>query len=338
MKNIFIVLLMLMAPCLTRGQSVFVLDGASGTRVYNHIDSALKYALDGDYLYLPAGNIQKPDGLMIKKRLNIFGAGHYPDSTAATGTTTINGNLYFWKESSGSTLQGIFLFGTIYFGTDPVSAGAKNILIQRCSFTSLYLSENGSTFRGSENIFITQNVIRESVFFAEAKNVELENNIVEGALHYASGQVRIANNIFLRRVGNAFYAMQSARVENNIFMSSASFFGPSCGGLEFLNNVFKEGNPLGGNYAINNLFDVANLFTNQSGTSFLYQHNYRLKADSPAKNAGKDGKDCGIYGGNNPYKDGAVPANPHIRSKNLPSQTDAQGKINVQVTVAAQNN
>jgi hypothetical protein len=325
-------------PPLLFGQSVFTLDGTSGTRVYTHIDSALKYALDGDYLYLPAGAINKPEGTMIKKRLNIFGAGHYPDSTKATGSTFINGNIHIWTEGTGSTLQGVYLTGNIYLGVDASNAAAKNILIQRCNFNEIYLSENGSTNRGAENIIITQNVLRGSVFFAAVKNVVVESNLIEGTLHYAAGQVSIRNNVFLRRTGNALYGMVGANLENNIFISSAGFYGSSNAGLFFNNNIFKEDNPIGPYAASGNQFNITNLFVNQSGTSFSYEQNYKLNADSPAKNAGMDGKDCGIYGGANPYKEGAVPANPHIRAKVVPAQTDAQGKLNIQITVAAQNN
>jgi hypothetical protein len=336
-RNILFLLILLIRPILF-SQSVFTLDGASGTRVYTNIDSALKYAVDGDYLYLPASTIYKPDGTMIKKRLNIFGAGHYPDSTKATGITSINGNVHFWTESTGSSLQGVYITGNIYWGTDGSNGGSKNVLIQRCNVANIYLSENGSTFRGAENIIITQNIIREGIFFAGVKNVVFENNIIEGTFHFATGQVFIRNNILLRRLNTAFYGMIGARIENNIFLSSASFYGSNSDGLSFYNNIFREGDPIGGFPGSGNKFNVSNLFINQSGTSFSYEQNYKLNADSPAKNAGMDGKDCGIYGGANPYKEGAVPANPHIRTKVVPAQTDAQGKLNIQITVAAQNN
>jgi hypothetical protein len=338
MKKLLLLTLILLCSPFIFSQSVFTLEGASGTRVYTSIDSTLKYALDGDYLYLPAGTIYKPDGTMIKKRLNIFGAGHYPDSTKATGITSINGNVHFWTESTGSSLQGVYITGSIYWGTDGSNGGAKNVMIQRCNVANIYLSENGTTFRGAENIIIAQNIIREGIFFAGVKNVVLENNIIEGTLHYAAGQVFIRNNILLRRLNTAFYAVIGARIENNIFLSSASFYGANNDGLSFYNNIFKEANPIGGYPASGNKFNVTNLFVNQSGTSFSYEQNYKLNTDSPAKNAGMDGKDCGIYGGGNPYKEGAVPANPHIRARVIPAQTDAQGKLNIQITVAAQNN
>ncbi|OPZ96628.1 MAG: hypothetical protein BWY70_01710 [Bacteroidetes bacterium ADurb.Bin408] len=71
---------------------------------------------------------------------------------------------------------------------------------------------------------------------------------------------------------------------------------------------------------------------------FSYTYNYHLSDTSVAIGAGMNGTDCGIYGGDNPYKDGAVPLNPHIQFKQIPTATDSQGKLNIQVKVSAQEN
>jgi len=332
-------LLTALLVCLTAiSQNVFTLDGASGTRVYSNIDSALKYSADGDYLYLPAGNISAPQGFMVKNKLNIIGAGHYPDSTQATGQTVITGNVHFWTESSGSVLQGVYISSNIYFGVGPSSGGAKNILISRCNVNTIHLSIDGGTFYGAENVFIKDNVLRDAIAFAYVKNVVVENNLIEGALMNGDGLITVRNNVFLRRTPTLINTVRATRFENNIFLVSSSFFGGDCTGNLWYNNCFKEVDPLGTQFSTGNKFNVTDLFVNQTGTSFQYTDNYHLTALSPAKAAGFAATDCGIFGGNNPYKEGAVPVNPHIRAKNLPSQTDAQGKINVQVTVAAQNN
>ncbi|HSK13334.1 MAG TPA: hypothetical protein VK907_08965, partial [Phnomibacter sp.] len=92
------------------------------------------------------------------------------------------------------------------------------------------------------------------------------------------------------------------------------------------------------NYSSGNQFGVTNLFIAQTGNAFSEKDDYHLTANSPARNAGFDGKDCGIYGGANPYKIGAVPMNPHIRSKEISAQTDGQGMLQIKATVVAQEN
>jgi len=319
-------------------QNVITLDGTPGTRVFANIDSALKYAVDGDDLYLHGGNISVPNGLNIKKRIHVFGAGHYPDSTIATGRTNIVGDVIFYNESSGSVLEGVYITGDINFGTSSTNAAAKNIRISRCNVTNIQLSENGSSFRGAENVFIKDNVIRGEMRFAYVKNVVFETNCMVGQLQYADGITYIRNNIFMRGNNYTLSNVKYCRFENNIFLISSQFLNGDCPGNLFYNNVFKEGDPLAGQYSSNNLFNVANLFVSQAGMVFSYFQDYHLTNDSPARNAGMGGTDCGIYGGANPYKEGALPVNPHIRSSVLPAQTDTLGKLNIQVKVAAQNN
>jgi hypothetical protein len=97
-------------------------------------------------------------------------------------------------------------------------------------------------------------------------------------------------------------------------------------------------NPLGGSdISEQNLFSITNLFVVPNST-FDYAGNYHLATGSPAIHAGKGGTDCGIYGGPRPYKEAAVPANPHIRSKTIADNTNAAGQLQVQATVVAQNN
>lgn len=320
-------------------QNVFTLDGTTGTRAYSNIDSALKYAQDGDYLYLPGGTINLPAPLIIQKRLNIIGAGHYPDSTSATGLTIIPNNVYFQTTSSGSMLQGVFMNGNIYLGTEAKYSAAKNILISRCSFFTMYLSDDGMNYRGAENIIIRECIVRADIIFAVVPNVLVENCLINGGLAHGGGQTSVKNCLMLRASGNALVHCNGIRLENNIIMSSSGFWAGNNYNVQAYNNIFKETDPLGaGPMYLNNKFSITNLFVNAPDGAFSYTGNYHLKSDSPARNAGFDGKDCGIYGGSNPYKEGAVPVNPHIRAKVLPAQTDAQGKINVQVTVAAQNN
>ncbi len=319
-----------------RSQSVITLDGPSGTRVYTTLDTAIIYAQDGDYVYLPGGVISIPGGLIIQKRLTIIGAGHYPDSTQATGQTAFTGSIYFTTPSSGSMLQGIYINGSILIGTSPANSGASNILISRCNVFSINLSYNGTEPGGAQNIFIKDNVIRSSIAFAYIQNVTVENNIIAGALQNGNGMITIRNNIFLRNEPNLLSYLSSTSWENNIITGSSAFMYGGSGNL-FYNNIFKEGDPLGVEFSSGNQFNVTDLCVNQSGTTFAYTQNYHLTASSPARAAGLAGTDCGVYGGANPYKEGAVPVNPHIQSKLLPTQTDAQGKINVQVKVAAQN-
>jgi hypothetical protein len=82
--------------------------------------------------------------------------------------------------------------------------------------------------------------------------------------------------------------------------------------------------------------DRATIFVNQTGTPFDYSHNYHLQA--PTTYLGTDNSEVGIYGGTFPYKEGAVPGNPHIQIKNIAPTTDANGDLHIQIQVGAQTN
>ncbi|MEI7983947.1 MAG: hypothetical protein WCI71_20035 [Bacteroidota bacterium] len=71
--------------------------------------------------------------------------------------------------------------------------------------------------------------------------------------------------------------------------------------------------------------------------SFSYTNNYHLKSTSNGHNAGTDGTDVGIYGTLIPYKEAAVPFNPHISSKSIGSTTNPTGTLDVDIRVSAQD-
>jgi hypothetical protein len=80
------------------------------------------------------------------------------------------------------------------------------------------------------------------------------------------------------------------------------------------------------------------IFINQSGVIFNYLHDYHLKYTCPAKNAGSDGTDIGIYGGAFPWKEGSIPSNPHIQFKSIAPKTTNQNTLPIQIKVKAQDN
>ncbi len=105
------------------------------------------------------------------------------------------------------------------------------------------------------------------------------------------------------------------------------------------NNIFLNGNfDFGTNSSQNNWFGVAqsSIFVAQSGNVFDYNHDYHLK--EPAKYIGSDGIQVGIYGGDTPYKEKAIPVNPHLVSKKIPFKTDADGNLQINMTIKAQEN
>ncbi len=343
-KSILTVVLLSFVLC-TYGQSVFVVDNPVSPGAYGSLDSALHHAVDGDYIYLPGGSFSIGD-LKISKRLNIIGAGHYPDSTTATGRTQLIGDIYFTTGADNSSIQGFYLSGDIFMGDSCHTGNVQNIYISRISVRGIYLTYQSNIFThcGAANIFIKDCRIRGEIWGANTQNVTVETSIISGRLRSFDSNAYFNNNIFLYQgnwsssLNRVLLYVNNCDFSNNIFRNTYSTLGNYSSNNVFYNNIFGQSSCSGGS-CYNCLFsvDFLPLFEDVGGTSFAYTYDYRLTDTSDAKGVGLSGTDCGIYGGDNPFKAGAVPVNPHIQMKNIPSATDGQGRLNVQFKVRAQD-
>ena len=130
--------------------------------------------------------------------------------------------------------------------------------------------------------------------------------------------------------------------ENNIFLAGSVNPISICTQSIFRNNLFVynwEGPDnqsvfFGSGNIVNQ--PKENIFVNQSGNTFSYAQDYHIKDSSPGKNGGVDGADVGIYGGVYPWKEGGLPFNPQIQVAKIAGTTDANGNLNVNIKVEAQ--
>jgi hypothetical protein len=346
MKAILTILL-LMLGSVVFSQSVFVVQNDGSPSAHQTLDSALYYAVDGDYIYMPGGTFNV-GSVRITKNLNIIGAGHYPDSTQATGRTVLTGDVYFKTGADGSTLQGLYLNGDIYMGETSSTGDVQNIHISRSNVNNIYLtsSTSGSTNYGAQNIFIKDCIVRTALKGANTQGVIVETSILN-YIAYFDGNAEFRNNIFLKQGTSSssdycvMYRVDNCTFNNNIFKNSATagHFAYLCNDNTFNNNIFNMATCYGGS-CFNCLYsiDFYAQFVDVPLNSFDYTYDFHLSDTSVAIGAGLVGTDCGIYGGDNPYKEAAVPVNPHIQFKQIPSATDSQGKLNIQVKVRAQDN
>jgi hypothetical protein len=323
-------------------QAAFIRSGSGSTTVYRSFDSVVANYLAGDTIYLPGGSFQFGT-IVFTKKVIVYGAGHYPDSAAATGRTVLNGEIRITGSASGSMFQGFYLGGSMVLGTDASNSNINGLIISRCNFHDILMAFNTVTVSLARNIMIHQNVIRNDVIIMDAKDNLIENNIIDGRINSANGSNRFMNNVVFGRVGSNTYTLNSITsciFENNIFVSYANYgFSWISSSNTYRNNVFGFANPFGPTEVLeNNIFNATNLFTNVTLSVFTYAQNFHLKTGSVAIGAGIGGTDCGIYGGGRPYKEAAIPANPHVRSKIIADNTNAAGQLQVQATVVAQGN
>jgi hypothetical protein len=321
MKRILLIML-LFAVVGVKSQKAVVLQHNGIATVFsttNPLADAYASSVNGDTIYLPGGVFP---GLVINRRITIFGTGHYPDSTTATGVSNV-ASIEFQSGSDQSCLQGINIGGGINFQSN---IRIDSVVIARCNAGSLYLNGENNPATNCQGILIYQNVIGDMVLI-HSSGIRVFNNIISG-LHEMGTNTWIRNNK-INGLYNCYYAL----LENNTIASYAS-------GIDyntFRNNILATQPPIGNGTWVNNYYNVdfSNLFVNQTSW-FTYTDNYHLK--TPAAYIGTDASQAGIYGGYFPYKPGAVPANPHIQSATIPLQTNTSGQLNIQVKVAAQNN
>lgn len=338
-KQLFI-LALICSPATLFAQQKVALQSNGVTTIFggaNPFTDAYNAAASGDTLYLPGGNLPFP--ATIDKGLVIIGAGHYPDSTAATDKTLLTGNLTISQNADKLHLEGFELSGTLNFSNNQK---VDSVVIKRCKIGAITYTGNRTS--ACEFNEILECVITGGIVLSNAKNSIINNSIVEGQV-FNGLNMGISNNLFLYNESAALYYyvtldnVDASMISNNIFFRMhPNLIHRDSETNTFTKNIFvgipTEGlNTFTDNY---NSVSFTNLFVNQSGTIFDYAQDYHMV--NPALYLGTNGTQVGIYGGFYPYKAGAVPINPHFQLKNIATQTDSNGDLNIQIKVQSQDN
>ena len=329
MKSLLLLTSILFSISLS-GQNIIAVQQGGNATFYSNIDSAITHSVNGDTIYLPGGSFSIAGA--INKSIHIVGAGSdFIDSSLATGITRLNG-VWFDGGFDGGSIEGVSISPGLY-NFSIIFGGYSNYnAITNFSVSRNYLQGGIKTLSSCSLFSINQNVISgagsNNVIYAadgSISNSSIINNEILGVIVIGSNNY-IGNNIFFYN-GNSINAL-GCTIENNIFHSQESG-GQNC---IFNNNINASPYSYTGNIGANNFFDSwSNTFINSNNS------NYNLNPSSPGKNGGTDGTDIGIYGGSFSWKDGMVPSNPHIQTKNISGVTDTNGNLHINIKVAAQD-
>ena len=341
MRHIYSILFSVAFCMFTNAQSPVILQHNGTATLFDKasaLQDAHNAAVSGDTIYLPGGFF---GGITIQKKLTLYGAGHYPDSTAATFTTRINGSLYLSEEANETHIEGLYISGSI--------VGNSNTKIDHVSIIRNYIYESlvfsGDGTNAASQLKVSGNVIRGSIDLSNTRNATISNNILQSRTHNVHYGI-IANNIYLNNPYHGYpyydhYTIMNcdySSIWNNIFASNEPCTFGLCENSEIKNNLFATSsvnytsNIQSGNYTG---IGSENIFVIQTPGDFKYSNNYHLK--NPNNFPGTDNNETGIYGGLFPWKEGAVPSNPHITLKNIANSTNDNGELQVQIEVKAQN-
>lgn len=300
-----------------QAQQIAVVTGST-TKMCQTLKDAIEASSNGSVIYLPGGGFQISDDVRITKKVSIIGIGHKAVSENADGNTVISGNLYFNEGSDGSAVMGCYISGTVYVGYDKKSV--NNILIKLCNLNQVYVYTNLCT-----GTIVNQNYIRSSSYFGLASG-EFTNNVAVCLGALVGGTIE--NNIFTGSYGyGVIQNCDDSTISNNILLSTNTSPLYDTTGYLATGNMTKSVS-IGDDPIFLKDVDWNEAFVN-----------YNNGTVSPASDFHFKGKyeqysDCGIYGGKGFDKD-ALPPVPYIVNKNIASQTDASGKLNIQIRVKA---
>lgn len=294
----------------------------------NGLTLAIDAATDGDFIYLSGGVFLAPPDIN-KSGLSIFGAGHYPDSTGATGVTMIDGDLRF-DICNNFYMEGVFMSEGLIFSND--SSTNQNFTFVRCRIAGEVKSAHIEGY--TDMLSFIGCVIEGNFHYQRFSSVHVQNSILDGMQIGSEGNL-FTNNVFTYVFIN--YHSKNNILSNNIFtVEQTNYLMIPENHNMFYNNIFTI-NPVSDNYYLPDTGASDTLMVDLpilTDRYFNYEHDYHLR--QPQIYIGNDGTPVGIYGGTHVYKEGAVPSNPHIQFSNITPQTDGQGQLPVNIRVRAQ--
>lgn len=302
-----------------------VSNNPSNPAQFTEIQEAINAASDGDTIYV-AGSSTTYSGFNLNKSIYLIGEG-YSNSGSNANTIIQNINLSTTENdggASGSTITGFYITGDLigddtevisninitrnrFNNVNLVSGTAQNWIIRRNLFflgTGSGSDSRDVNFSSGDDIQVINNFFQAkrttngnfsgSDIISNSASFIFSNNIIFEDTDVVISNGVIANNIFQPSsfaVGFMLDQVSNCSVNNNITTNS---------GLSF---------PIS-NDLNNNLIGVNPQFTIQNDLDFDFSDDFQLQNGSPGKNAGTDGTDIGVFGGNFPFV--FEPANPEI--------------------------
>lgn len=340
MKKILTHFVFMCLACISLQAQVFIIERSSNTTLtFDNIKSAVDALKDGDRLYLPSGvhddykwtgyegTLNYSNILVVNKKVFIYGAGY---NEGANSTVIKGGTFVIGKDAKGALITGVRFDNN--FTLDNVS----NCVVSRCKMKGIF-SLNGI---GANN---------------NVTECEFNNNLSSGPSPYTGNGDGLSSN-FSKCVFTYYPSFNTATISNCLFFDWSNFQNCSLSNNIFIisktvtnskrtitgsNNTFSYNLWVGGytesDVSQNNTFkkemdkeSYANVFVDADKGDF------HLKDGCVGKNAASDGKDVGIFGTTIPFKENKLPSIPTFSVKVISTETDATGKLPVNIVIDAQ--
>ena len=306
---------------------------------YSEIQAAIDAASPGDYIYVYPSVYE--NGFTLGIPLVIVGPGYFlgdnPNTQVNKSPATIKGEVTVGTNTSGTILTGLNLENKV------TVQGTSNVILKRNRIHSIEI--NAST-----NITVKQNVI-----FEDSHSYKVDFSDIYSSIYIKSNcsSIAIKNNfISATSLGWGFtcYVFLSTESSTSCLVENNVVFGNFTGyNITFNNNISRGGEnkesaecsfhnnissvsqfgAINGNQANVNMTTV---FVG-SATNPSTDGQWQLKNGSPAKGAGMNGVDCGMFGGSDPYVLSGVPDIPAIYFFEAPDGASTTNGLPVHVKI-----
>jgi hypothetical protein len=306
------------------------------------LQGAIDSSSVGDSIYV-IGSPNTYGNISITKKLVLIGAGYAVNGTPYNYNSSVENitidSLNGGSQVSGLSLEGLWITGSINSGSNG-SFVKPYLTFKRCRIDgSISVLGNGWLFNG--------NIINSALTINNYSNLIISNNVIFGYIsNSSSGNILITNNDFIGSSYGGLVTVTNALITNNIFLQIGAFYSNVQNNTFNKNIAYHSTNvitlPPANNTGSGNLSNTNPELTNvPTSISSYYEttYDYHLQPGSPALSAGTDGKDLGIYGGNNPIANITGVTNlPQIVIFNIGNSVlPKNGTLNVNVKAREQN-
>ncbi len=316
-------------------QKLIAIKGTTTDAIATTLTEAITLAQPNDKIYLPGGNFDFTG--IIDKPIHIIGVG-FQNGLNIDGTTQINGDLTINANGNNSTFEGFYLSGNFICLTN---GEVNNLLFKRLNISGV----GGINYFGWTNCVFVNCVVRSTLDFSSSNNstnIVISNSFINRVSRL---QNSLINNCIVGS-SNSIISCSNSTIKNCIFSGfdiynntngNAISYGSS--GLNFYNNAVAASLGEGVISDLNTIIinNISEVFVNASNYIFNPTFDTQLLSSFAGNNAGDDGTDVGIYGGQYPWKNGSLPISPNIEQNN--SFLDVQNEqFKLRVKVVPQTN
>lgn len=291
MKKIILSICSTFIICYSLQARVLTVSNVPGSlAMFKDIQPAIDSAKVGDTVFVHASkDMYALSGtVFIKKRIVLIGEGGKPNYTSLAA---ILYNQLQIDSLAGIPVSGVIINGLQFSSGVQITTQIKGVIIKNCNLANCTFAGIGHTI--VNNIISTVSLGTNCIF---------SNNITQNYIGSGDNCV-ISNNIFVNPDNSGGVRnMNACTVVNNIFLTSLNTISGGTG------NSFSKNIQGGTDLPAGNFTNVqpANIFIESTvGASMtnaqVLTSSWKHKTTSVGKNAGTDGKEIGLYGGNFPW-------------------------------------